>query len=86
MSLYSHEEAVKKVGSLFDCTAVASARARELQRGAEPLIEDYKGHGYPVIALMEIAAGLVGKEILDKKEEEYVPRKVFSSRRSRSPW
>ena len=55
---------------------VASRRARQLELGAEPLVDPEKDKP-TVIALREIAAGLMNQEILDKieakqkAEEEY---------------
>lgn len=70
-------------GKQFDCIMIASRRARELQRGATPLISDTKGHQFPVIALKEIAAGLIGIEYLTKPYEKEAPLRQVSKRSHR---
>ncbi|MGB1881995.1 MAG: DNA-directed RNA polymerase subunit omega [Gammaproteobacteria bacterium] len=55
------------VGNRFDLVLLASRRARQLANGAEALVE--ADNDKPtVIALREIAAGLMTEEILDELE------------------
>lgn len=56
------EQALGKVNNKFDLILVAAARARELGRGREKLL-DCKTKP-PSTALLEIQHGLVGIEIL----------------------
>jgi len=46
-------------GGKYNLIIVASKRAHDLQKGKTPLINDWKGHKWPTIALMEIEAGLI---------------------------
>lgn len=81
---YLATDAIAKIGiSQFECIMIAARRARELQRGAKPFIDDIKGHQYPVIALKEIAAGFIGVEYLAKAEEKVAPPRRVSDRSHR---
>lgn len=51
-------------GSHFDLILIASLRARELARGAWAKVKSR--HGPVVTAVMEIEAGEVGREYLEK--------------------
>lgn len=56
----SREEVVKTVPNQFEMVLVVSARARDLARGARPLVEcDNK---FPVTAMREVAAGHIGRD------------------------
>ena len=55
---------VKKINGQYDLVIVATARARDIKKGATPLINN--GHGAIVTALEEIDAGLIGYEYLKK--------------------
>ena len=76
MARLTVEDCLPLIGNRFDIVLVASRRARQLELGAEPLVDPEKDKP-PVIALREIAAGLMNQEILDeieakqKAEEEY---------------
>ena len=76
MARLTVEDCLPLIGNRFDIVLVASRRARQLELGAEPLVEPEKDKP-TVIALREIAAGLMNQEILDeidakqKAEEEY---------------
>jgi DNA-directed RNA polymerase subunit omega len=52
------------VGSRFDLVLIASHRVRELKRGYRSTLNTKEGP--TVTALMEIEAGLVGKEYLKR--------------------
>ena len=66
---------------------VASRRARQLELGAEPLVDAEKDKP-TVIALREIAAGLMNQEILDEIEakqraaEEYEAAVEYAERQA----
>jgi DNA-directed RNA polymerase subunit omega len=65
-SRYTCEEAVEEIGSRYDLILVASRRARELNRGWQPLTATSNG---PVItALTEIQKGLIGRDYLRKPQ------------------
>jgi DNA-directed RNA polymerase subunit omega len=57
MARVTVEDCVGKVSSRFDLVVLASIRARQLLKGAKPLIQS--GNREVVIALREIAAGKV---------------------------
>ncbi len=62
------EDCVKNIDNLFDMVMIAAQRARRLANGAEPLVE--RENDKPtVIALREIAAGLINEEILQEISE-----------------
>ncbi len=59
MSRITVEDCLQKVSNRFELVMLASKRARQLFRGARPLIE--AGNREVVIALREIADGKVRK-------------------------
>jgi DNA-directed RNA polymerase subunit omega len=61
---YTSETAANAVGNRFDLVLIASQRVKELKRGHKPLLLSKEG---PITtALMEIEAGLVGREYLKR--------------------
>ena len=68
MARITVEDCMNNVDNLFDMVMIAAKRARRLANGAEPLVE--RGNDKPtVIALREIAAGLINEEILQDVNE-----------------
>ena len=67
MPRHSSQQAVEAVGNRYDLVHIASIRARELSRGAAPLIPTT--NGFLVTALAEIQVGEVGREYLDKLKQ-----------------
>ena len=67
MARLTVEDCLPLIGNRFDIVLVASRRARQLELGAEPLVDAEKDKP-TVIALREIAAGLMNQEILDEIE------------------
>ncbi|TDJ23857.1 MAG: DNA-directed RNA polymerase subunit omega [Gammaproteobacteria bacterium] len=68
MARITVEDCLEHVANRFELVMLATRRARQMRRfGAEPMVpeEDDKP---TVIALREIAAGLVSHEILDAKD------------------
>jgi DNA-directed RNA polymerase subunit omega len=58
------EECTKVIENKYEMILMASARARELERGARPMVEgDNKNC---VTAMKEIAAGLVDRDIITR--------------------
>ena len=51
----------------FDLTLAAARRARQLENGTQPLVDDIRHNKPTVTALREIAAGQIGSEILSRK-------------------
>jgi DNA-directed RNA polymerase subunit omega len=60
------DRCVEMIGNRFNLVLVASARVRELRRGARPLVENKNSSAPHVLALKEIEAGKVGIEYLRK--------------------
>lgn len=69
-------DCLEHVDNRFQLVLIASKRARQLMLGAEPLLPD-DGDKPTVLALREIAAGLIGPSILE--EESEVPQLNFSA-------
>ena len=59
------EDCLENVDNRFQLVLIASNRAREISMGADPLV-DIDNDKPTVIALREIAAGLIDASILDK--------------------
>ncbi|WP_438969914.1 DNA-directed RNA polymerase subunit omega [Methylophaga sp.] len=59
------EDCLENVDNRFQLVLVASKRAREIAMGDDPMV-DVDNDKPTVLALREIAAGLVGREILTK--------------------
>lgn len=67
MARITVEECISKIPNHFDLTLVAARRARQLENGTQPLIDDVRHNKATVTALREVAAGHIGMEILAKK-------------------
>jgi DNA-directed RNA polymerase subunit omega len=65
MARVTVEDCLPTVENRFDLVLVASRRARQIAMGAHPLV-DAENDKPTVIALREIAAGLMNQEILDE--------------------
>jgi len=65
MARVTVEDCLPAVGNRFDLVLTASRRARQIAHGAQPLV-DVDNDKPTVIALREIAAGLMNEEILDE--------------------
>ena len=67
MARITVDDCLELIPNRFQLTLVAALRSRQLANGAEPLIDVTGSKDKPsVIALREIAAGLIGEEILIK--------------------
>jgi DNA-directed RNA polymerase subunit omega len=65
MARVTVDDCLKRIPNRFQLTLAATYRARQLTMGGSPLID--AGRDKPtVVALREIAAGLVGVEILNR--------------------
>jgi DNA-directed RNA polymerase subunit omega len=64
MARITVEDCLENVDNLFELVIVASKRARRLANGADPLVE-WENDKPTVVALREIAEGLINKEILE---------------------
>ncbi|MEE4184589.1 MAG: DNA-directed RNA polymerase subunit omega [Gammaproteobacteria bacterium] len=65
MARITVEDCLEKIDNQFDLILVAAKRARRLANGADPLVA-MENDKPTVIALREIAAGLINQEILDQ--------------------
>jgi DNA-directed RNA polymerase subunit omega len=65
MARITVDDCMKLIPNRFELTLAATYRARQLTNGATPMVEPDKDK-VTVIALREIAAGKVGKEMLNR--------------------
>ena len=68
MARITIDDCLEQIPNRFQLTLVAALRSRQLSNGAEPVIDVEGSNDKPsVIALREIAEGLIGEDILLKK-------------------
>jgi DNA-directed RNA polymerase subunit omega len=67
MARITVEDCYDKIPNLFELVLVATKRARRLANGAEPYV-DWENDKPTVVALREIAAGLVTPDILEETD------------------
>lgn len=72
MARITVEDCLEKVENRFQLVLIATKRARQLAQGANPLV-DPDNDKPTVIALREIAAGLVTANILDDPDNVNIP-------------
>ena len=65
MARITVDDCMKLIPNRFELTLAATYRARQLTNGATPLVEPDKDK-FTVIALREIAAAKIGKEMLSR--------------------
>ncbi|WP_348945834.1 DNA-directed RNA polymerase subunit omega [Chitinibacter sp. FCG-7] len=66
MARITVEDCLDRIPNRFDLTLAAAYRARQLENGSSPQV-DNNGRDKPtVLALREMAAGLVGVDILTR--------------------
>jgi len=70
---YTSQTAVDMIGNRYDLVLIASARVRELQQGHKPKIQTTNSR--VVTALLEVEAGLVGREYLKKVRDSSESKK-----------
>jgi DNA-directed RNA polymerase subunit omega len=68
MARITVEDCLKNIDNRFEMVLTATKRARQIANGSEPLVEEQNDKP-TVIALREIAEGLVDASILDEKPE-----------------
>ncbi len=76
MARVTVEDCTGKVDNLFDLVLVSSKRARQLAHGREARVE-LEDDKPTVVALREIAAGLVNRSILEESDEPS-EREIFT--------
>jgi DNA-directed RNA polymerase subunit omega len=67
MARITVEDCIEKVNNRFELVLLATKRARQVARGAAPLVPD-ENDKPTVIALREIAEGLVTAEFMNSQE------------------
>ena len=68
MARITVEDCLDNIDNIFEMVLVAAKRARRVAHGADPMVE-LENDKPTVIALREIAEGLVGPSILEEVEE-----------------
>lgn len=69
MARVTVEDCLDNVDNRFQLVLVATKRSRQLEKGREPMLP-WENDKPTVVALREIAAGLVGREVLDAADHE----------------
>ncbi len=67
MARVTVEDCLENVKNRFELVLISSKRARQISQGAEPLVE-LENDKPTVVALREIAEGLIDAAILDEQE------------------
>ncbi len=64
MARITIDDCIERITNRFELTLAATYRARQLAQGSQPMVES---RDKPIVtALREIAAGKVGREILNR--------------------
>lgn len=69
MARITVEDCLNHVDNRFDLVLLATKRARQLAGGVEPLLP-WENDKPTVMALREIAEGVLGREVLEAVEQE----------------
>ena len=69
MARVTVEDCLNNVDNRFQLVLVATKRARQLEKGRESMLP-WENDKPTVLALREIAGGLVGREVLDAVDHE----------------
>lgn len=76
MARITVEDCLNNIDNRFELVLIATKRARQIANGAEPLVEE-ENDKPTVIALREIAAGLIDGERVDLLQAEIEAAEVF---------
>lgn len=68
MARITVEDCIGKIPNHFDLTLAAARRARQLENGTAPLVDDIRHNKATVTALREIAAGQITADILKRNK------------------
>lgn len=71
MARITVEDCLENVDNRFELVMVGSKRARQIATGGKPALVDEENDKPTVIALREIAAGLVSADILTEVVQDY---------------
>lgn len=78
MARITVEDCLNKIDNRFEMVLTATKRARQIANGADPLVEE-ENDKPTVIALREIADGLVDPERVDVIQAEIEAAEAFDS-------
>lgn len=78
MARITVEDCLDKIGNRFELVLTATKRARQIAHGAEPMVEE-ENDKPTVLALREIADGLVDSERVDVLQAELEAAEVFDT-------
>ena len=85
MARVTVEDCLENVANRFELVMVASKRARQMATGGkDPLVEE-ESDKPTVIALREIADGLITPEILSREEEEEAEEELLEAMETGDP-
>lgn len=76
MARITVEDCLDNIDNRFELVLTATKRARQIANGAEPMVEE-ENDKPTVIALREIAAGLIDTERVDLLQAEIEAAEVF---------
>ena len=79
MARITVEDCLNRIDNRFEMVLTATKRARQISNGADPLVEE-ENDKPTVIALREIADGLVDPESVDVLQAEIEAAEVFDVR------
>jgi DNA-directed RNA polymerase subunit omega len=79
MARITVEDCLNRIDNRFEMVLTATKRARQIANGADPLVEEQNDKP-TVIALREIAAGLVDPERVNMMQAEIEAAEVFDAR------
>jgi len=78
MARITVEDCVERILNRFELVLIATKRARQVARGAAPLVEEENDKA-TVIALREIADGLIDASIMDEEPEVVSEEEVLEA-------
>jgi len=79
MARITVEDCLNRIDNRFEMVLTATKRARQIANGADPLVEEQNDKP-TVIALREIAEGLVDPERVEMMQAEIEAAEVFDAR------
>jgi len=79
MARITVEDCLNRIDNRFEMVLTATKRARQVANGAEPLVEE-ENDKPTVIALREIANGLIDPERVDVLQAEIEAAEAFDTR------
>ncbi|MCJ7814514.1 MAG: DNA-directed RNA polymerase subunit omega [Xanthomonadales bacterium] len=79
MARITVEDCLNRIDNRFEMVLTATKRARQIANGADPLVEEQNDKP-TVIALREIAAGLVDPERVNMMQAQIEAAEVFDAR------